>query len=134
MKRVMCFGTFDGVHKGHEFYLKEAKRHGDYLTVVVALDSTVAEVKSRSPRHSALQRAGHVRKLGIADKVVIGNPDDKLRVIVEERPDVICLGYDQTFFTEGLKEKLKKRGINPEIIRVSAFMPEVYKSSIKAQK
>ncbi|MBI3033853.1 adenylyltransferase/cytidyltransferase family protein [Candidatus Woesearchaeota archaeon] len=134
MKKVMCFGTFDGVHKGHEFYLNEAKRHGNYLTVVVALDSTVAEVKGRSPRHSAGQRAEQVRKAGIADKVVVGNKGDKLKVVVDEKPDIICLGYDQTFFTGHIKEKLLEKGLKVEVKRIGAFKPEVYKSSKLKEK
>ena len=41
MKKVMCFGTFDGVHKGHEYYLHEARKLGDYIVVVVALEDVV---------------------------------------------------------------------------------------------
>ncbi len=129
MKKVMCFGTFDGMHKGHEFYLTEAKKKGDYLVVVVALDETVNEVKGRRPKLPASERASLLRQLGIADKVLIGNPGDKLMVIIDERPDIIALGYDQTSFTERLQQQLNSLGLNPEIIRLPAFQPEVYKSS-----
>ena len=27
--KVLAFGTFDILHKGHEFYLKQAKKHGE---------------------------------------------------------------------------------------------------------
>ena len=130
MTRVMCFGTFDGVHKGHEYYLREAKKLGDFLVVVVALDETVEAVKKKSPVYNARERAYKVQQLEIADKVIMGNPGDKLNVVVDEKPDVICLGYDQTFFTENLKERLKLRGLNPEIVRIKAYKPEWYKSSI----
>ncbi|MBI2143138.1 FAD synthase [Candidatus Woesearchaeota archaeon] len=129
-KKVMCFGTFDVLHEGHKFYLTEAKRLGDYLVVVVARDDTVKEVKKRQPLHSESERVRHLQQLGIADKVVLGNPGDKLKVIEDEMPDVICFGYDQNAFTENAKEKLKQRGLNVEVVRLPAYKPEVYKSSL----
>ncbi|MCD4694128.1 adenylyltransferase/cytidyltransferase family protein, partial [bacterium] len=50
MIKVMCFGTFDNLHLGHLFYLKEAKKFGDYLVVVIARDNNVKKIKGRCPR------------------------------------------------------------------------------------
>ena len=130
MKKVMCFGTFDVLHEGHKFYLTEAKKLGDFLVVVVARDETVKEVKKRLPMHDENERARQLRQLEVADKIILGNPGDKLKVIEVERPDVICFGYDQKAFTENAKEKLKQRGLNVEIVRMPAYNPEVYKSSL----
>jgi cytidyltransferase-like protein len=33
------------VHKGHKYYLKEAKKYGDILITIVARDSTIEKVK-----------------------------------------------------------------------------------------
>jgi cytidyltransferase-like protein len=44
-KVVMTFGTFDVFHPGHRFYLAEARKLGDRLLVIVALDSTVEKIK-----------------------------------------------------------------------------------------
>ena len=129
MKKVMCFGTFDGVHKGHEYYLREAKKLGDFLVVVVALDETVKQTKKKEPRYPVDERIRQLQKLGFIDNVIRGNHGDKLRVVADEKPGIICLGYDQTFFTENIKEKLQQRGLNPKIIRMGAYRPEVYKSS-----
>ncbi len=130
MKKTMCFGTFDVVHKGHEYFLKKARKMGDYLVVVVALDETVEAVKKRKPKYNAIEMAEHVKALGIADKVILGGREDKLKVILDEKPDVICLGYDQDSFTATLEEQLKKKGLTPKIVRIKAFKPEIYKSSI----
>lgn len=129
MKKVMCFGTFDRLHKGHEYYLSKAKELGDFLVVVVALDETVMQTKNKKPQHSADERIRRLHEFGVADKIIAGNPGDKLKVVADEKPDVICLGYDQTFFTENLKEKLAQLGLKPEIVRIGAYMPELYKSS-----
>ncbi len=131
MAKVMCFGTFDTLHSGHEFFLKEAKKLGDYLVVAVARDSTVAAVKKRKPLNDESLRVRNVQKLGIADRVVLGYADDKLRIVEEEKPDVICLGYDQTSFTEDLGVKLRQRGLKDvEIVRLPSYHPEKYKSSL----
>ena len=47
MKKVLVFGTYDIFHKGHEYFLKESKKKGDYLIVVVARDSTVKKIKEK---------------------------------------------------------------------------------------
>ena len=47
MKKVMCAGTFDIVHKGHIYFLEQAKKFGDYLVVVVARDSTSEKNKGK---------------------------------------------------------------------------------------
>jgi FAD synthetase len=130
MKKVMCFGTFDILHDGHKFYLTEAKKLGGFLVVVVARDETVKSVKGRQPLHSESERVHNLQQLRIADKVVLGNPGDKLKVVEDEKPNIICLGYDQTFFTDDIKEKLLQRGLDVEVVRLPAFKPELYKSSL----
>ena len=134
MKKVMCFGTFDILHAGHKFYLSEAKKLGGFLAVVVARDETVKAVKGRLPLHSESVRVHNLQQLRIADKVILGNPGDKLKVVQDEKPDVICLGYDQTFFTDDIKQKLLQRGLDVEVVRLPAFKPEVYKSSLIKKK
>ncbi|MBI2546112.1 FAD synthase [Candidatus Woesearchaeota archaeon] len=129
MKKVLVFGTFDILHPGHLYFLREAKGRGDTLVAVVALDETVKQVKGKSPQNNQEQRMENLLKTGIVDKAVLGNPGDKHLIIEQLRPDVICLGYDQKFFTENLKENLAQRGINAEIIRIGSYYPEKYKSS-----
>lgn len=38
---VMCFGTFDIFHPGHEYYLGEAQKLADIMTIVIARDHRV---------------------------------------------------------------------------------------------
>ncbi|RMF05615.1 FAD synthase [Candidatus Woesearchaeota archaeon] len=129
-KKVMVFGTFDGLHPGHEFVFREAKKHGSKLIVVVARDETVKAVKGKPPRHDEKTRLEEVKNSPLVDIAVLGNPGDKYRVIEEFMPDVICLGYDQQAFTDRLQEELKRRSINAEVVRLKPFMPHKYKSSI----
>lgn len=124
----MCTGTFDLLHLGHLHYFEEAKKHGDYL-VVVARESN-ARKEGKNPQFKEKERLARVAEQKIVDKALLGNERDKLKIVEQEKPDVICLGYDQQVDEEKLKEILAQRGLHPEIIRAHAYQPEKYKSSI----
>ena len=109
MTTVMCFGSFDVLHQGHLYFLKMAKSLGDKLIVVVARDSTIEEVKGKTPKYHERDRVEHVRDLKIADKVVLGYETDKYEIIEDINPDVIALGYDQDSFADKLNEEMEKR-------------------------
>jgi FAD synthetase len=128
--KVMAFGTFDVIHPGHSFYLKRAKKLGKELVVVVGRDLTVKKVKGRMPQHMEQRRLSDVKKMEIADKVILGYLSDQLRIVEEEKPDTIALGYDQRAFTEDLFKKLKERGLLVDIVRIPSYKPSVNKSSI----
>lgn len=130
MKTVMAFGTFDLIHPGHEYFLKQAKKQGDSLIVIIARDRTVKQVKGKLPHNDEKQRQKAVLGLNLADKVVLGNLSDKYAVIRRYRPNIICLGYDQNNFTGQLKKQIKKAKLHSKIIRLKALKPNQYKSSI----
>ncbi|MFH0804742.1 MAG: adenylyltransferase/cytidyltransferase family protein [Patescibacteria group bacterium] len=130
MKKVLVTGTFDILHPGHVYLLRQARLQGDFLTVVVARDETVRLVKGKRPIHSHSVRAANVRRLGIADRVIIGRRGDKLRVIEIVRPDIICLGYDQRSFTRNLRVELQKRGLKTKVVRLRSYHPRRYKTSL----
>jgi cytidyltransferase-like protein len=104
MIKVMVFGTFDSLHRGHIFFLKEALKRGDYLTAVTARDKTVDELKGRSPLHNYGKREKKLMATGLVDQVI---PSDKERgsweVIEREKPHIICLGHDQIAMRESLE-------------------------------
>lgn len=127
MKKVMIFGTFDMIHPGHINMIKQAKKYGDYLIVVIARDSTVEKVKGRLPRNSEQIRLQAMIDSNLADKVILGNEGDKFKVIQNEQPDVIALGYDQKIIVEDLEKKV---GENVQIVRLEPFQPEIYKTSL----
>ena len=133
MKKVLVFGTFDILHEGHKFLFKKAKALGDRLIVIVACDETVRKVKGKMPVNDEKKRLGQVRKIPEVDEAFLGRKgkdEDKYFVIKDYAPDVICLGYDQAFLTEGIKSKIKEFGLKAEVVRLPAFMPEKYKSSL----
>jgi len=129
-KKILVFGTFDIFHPGHEFHLKRAKKYGNELNVVVARDETVKQVKGQYPLNNEQDRFSFINSLDYIDKAFLGCGKDKYSIIEKIKPDIICIGYDQNSFTKDLKPILKKRGLNPKIIKFKkGFKTKVYKSS-----
>ena len=130
----MCTGTFDIIHKGHLYYLSQAKKYGDKLIVVVARDKTSHKFKGRKPINNERKRLQAVSKLKIVDKAVLGRHGNIFNIIEEIKPDVICLGYDQKVKIHDLRKELIKRSIRAKVVRIKAYKPEIYKSSRIAVK
>ncbi len=130
MKKAMVFGTFDIFHEGHKDFFRQAKEYGEYLIVVVARDKNVLKAKNRLPQNNEIARQKKISDNQLADIVVLGDLDDKYKVIEEYKPDAICLGYDQKVSLEELKQKLIKFNLDKiQIVRLNPFHPEIYKSS-----
>lgn len=130
MKIVMVFGVFDGIHPGHEHLFKKAKALGDWLVVVAARDQTVKKVKGHFPKRKEAARLQALEELPAVDQVVMGSKSNPYSIFNSIKPQVICLGYDQEVFVDKLPEALKQRNIDAEIIRLEAFQPDRYKSSL----
>lgn len=113
----MASGTFDLLHMGHIYYLKEAKKLGDELVVVVACDATVRKMK-HEPVTPEKMRVNIIKELQVVDQVFLGKEDDMFEIVEKIQPDIIAIGYDQIPDEEKLKEDLKKRGIDAEIVRL----------------
>jgi len=120
MVKVMATGTFDLLHLGHIYYLKEAKKQGDKLAVVVATDSTVRRLK-HEPVNSEEIRLGLIKELRIVDEAYLGHEDDMYEIVKEIKPDIIALGFDQIHDEEKIKSELKKRKISAKVVRVKEF-------------
>lgn len=123
----MIFGTFDILHPGHINFFEQAKKQGDYLIVVIARDLNVKKIKGEFPINNEITRVDEVKKVGIADEVILGRLNDWFGLIEEIKPDIICLGYDQKDFN--LKDELIKRNLDTKIIRLKPHKKEKYKSS-----
>ncbi|MBU1201033.1 MAG: FAD synthase [Nanoarchaeota archaeon] len=131
MIKVMAFGSFDLFHRGHEEYLLQARSFGDCLVVVVSRDSSYERIKKEKPLHSEEQRLEVIAQKEYVDKAMLGDKKDFYKVIHDEKPDILCLGYDQRISEDTIYEELERRGIkNIEIKRAKSHKAEVYKSSL----
>ncbi len=120
MVKVMATGTFDLLHMGHIYYLKEAKKLGDVLTVVVARDSTVRKLK-HEPVNTEDIRLDLIKEVRVVDEAYLGYEDDMYAIVKEVKPDIIALGYDQIHDENVIRRELKKRNLNAKVIRLSEY-------------
>lgn len=120
MVKVMATGTFDLLHMGHIHYLREAKKLGDKLVVVVATDSTVRRLK-HEPVNPEQIRLNLIKELKVVDEAYLGHEDDMYEIVKEINPDIIALGFDQIHDEDKIKSELKKRGIKAKIVRLTEF-------------
>lgn len=116
MIRVLATGTFDLLHPGHVTYLKECKALGDELYVIVARDSMIRH--KPKPVIPEDQRVEMINAFKVVDKALLGSEEDIFAPIMEIKPDVVALGYDQHFDENELKNELHKRGLCVRVVRI----------------
>jgi len=116
----MATGTFDLLHIGHIYYLKEAKKLGDKLVVVVACDATVRRLK-HEPVTTEQMRLNLIKELRVVDDAVMGDEDDMYKIVEKIQPDIIALGYDQIHDEQSLKQQLEKRKMRARIVRLPKY-------------
>ncbi len=127
MIRVVATGTFDILHPGHLYYLEESRNLGDELVVIVARDTNVKH-KPR-PILPEDQRLRVVRALRPVDQARLGDLHDMFRPIEELRPDIITLGFNQHFDEEHLRQRLRERGLDAEVVRIPGYPGSLASSS-----
>ncbi|MEK7128577.1 MAG: adenylyltransferase/cytidyltransferase family protein [Patescibacteria group bacterium] len=130
--RIMVFGTFDGVHKGHLDFFKQTKKLApkSFLIVSVARDVNVLKIKGRLPSLDEKKRIALIKKYKIIDKTVLSGIKNHIPHIARERPDIIALGYDQKNYIKNLKRDLKNKGILVKIVRLKPYKEKIYKNNL----
>jgi glycerol-3-phosphate cytidylyltransferase-like family protein len=78
--------------------LKRAKDLGDELIIILASD----ENNKKPYAVSEEKRKKDLESLNIADKILIGDSEDKKKIVNKIKPNIIALGYDQEL-PEGLE-------------------------------
>lgn len=121
----MVFGTFDGLHPGHLSYFKQARKYGDYLIAIAALDKNVLKFKGRLPKFSQNQRLRGLKKCPLIDEARLGGKN-RFDIIAKLQPDIVCLGYDQKTDVKLLRTMFP----SIKIVRLKAYQPKIYKSSL----
>lgn len=130
MKKVLVAGTFDFLHPGHVDLFRQAKARGDFLVVVIARDATVEKIKGQKPFFPEAKRLDAVVKQKLVDQARLGNVGGPLwDVLLEEKPDVVVLGYDQRVDESEIQFFARSHGLSLIVVRAKALQPEKFKSS-----
>lgn len=134
--RIMVFGTFDGLHKGHLNFFAQARRLAKrpYLIVSIARDKNVFKIKGYRPIVKDVERRDLVRKCKLVDRAVLAGKTNYLPHILKEMPDIIALGYDQRAYVKNLKKDLKNKGLIVKIIRLKPYKEKIYKNRLLNKK
>jgi glycerol-3-phosphate cytidylyltransferase-like family protein len=76
----------------------------------------------------------HVLDSGIPNIAVLWDAHDHFLCLKTYTPDVICLGYDQIWFSEGLQEFYTRQWLElPNIVRLKACNADKRKSTLIAK-
>jgi len=96
MKLVVTSGYFNPIHKGHIELLKEAKRLGDILIVIVNTDRQV-ELKGSKPFMDEIERLEIVKSVRYVDLALLSIDIDGTQAKTLEvlKPDIFAKGGDR---------------------------------------
>ena len=132
-RKVMVVGTFDGIHNGHIHYLKEARKLGNHLTVLISKDKT----KWRLPPLYKLpekERANLVKALNLADKIILGSKKNPLEKILKHAPHIVAITKYHPVEHTLLESELRKNGSKTKVKLVKHYKKSVYDKHHKKNK
>lgn len=94
MKKVLTYGTFDLLHKGHVRILRRAKELGDYLIVAVSTDEFNA-LKGKKAYYSYKERKEILESIKYVDLVIPEFTwDQKIKDVIKYDVDTFVMGDD----------------------------------------
>ena len=136
-KKVLIAGTFDILHPGHIFFIKEASKLGE-VYVIVSTDKNARRFKEAPPIVPENQRLEVVQNLKNVKKARLGRADnDTLKTVEEIQPDIVLLGPDQKYNLDTLKKGLLEKGLNHiEVKRLESYYSkfDLHSSSLIKKK
>ena len=104
---ILTNGCFDILHKGHVSYLNEAKKHADYLWVLLNSDNSVKKLKGDNrPINNQNDRKYVLENIKAVDKVIVFNQLSCSFWIDLIQPDFYCKASDYNIKNIN-KEQLK---------------------------
>lgn len=119
---VFTNGCFDVLHRGHVFYLEQARELGDVLVVAVNSDASVARLKGAGrPINPCRDRMSVLAALTPVDYVTCFEEDTPARLLRMFRPHLYVKGGDYT--PEMLPETPLVRALGGEV-RVLGYLPD----------
>lgn len=109
MRKVITYGTFDLLHRGHINLLRRARDLGDHLIVGLSTDR-FNDVKGKDAFYPYEERLAVLEAVRYVDEVI---PEDdwaqKARDIVDHGVEVFVMGQDWTGHFDDLSEYCEVR-------------------------
>lgn len=146
MKKVITYGTFDLLHRGHIKLLERAKELGNYLIVGVTSDDFDKARGKINVQQSLMERIEAVRSTGIADEIIVEEYEgQKIDDICRYGIDIFTVGSDWKGYFDYLKEyceviylertqgissseiRSEKRCINIGLVGITSMVQKVVK-------
>ena len=129
----MVFGVFDRLHPGHRAFLRQTKKYGGDLMVVVARDHATIKLKRKWPQENEKARLQSVARLKIVSRAVLGDKrQGSYDVIKKYKPNVICFGYDQQRLYRDILDNMKQGKIpRIRLIKLKSYRPHKFHSSFR---
>jgi cytidyltransferase-like protein len=129
--KVMVFGVFDRLHPGHLYLLYHARLKGKELVAVIARDASVKKLKGAMPEWSQRKRMSAVKATGLVTKVILGDlKEGTYAVVKKHKPDIICLGYDQSRLKKDLEQKMAKGSGSNRLPKIPLYTLKPYKAEV----
>lgn len=136
-KIVMAGGCFDIIHVGHLKFLKNAKKRGDVLFILLESDESVRKLKGPNrPYNSQKDRAEILSALKPVDYVVIlenmKKNQDYDRLIGQIRPDVFAVTKNDPGNAHKKRQAELFGGTVKEVIlRIENYSTTIVKNKLK---
>jgi len=103
-KRIITYGTFDILHRGHINLLRRAKALGDYLILGLSSDHFNV-VKQKNAYYPFADRRMIMESIRHVDQVIIeDNWEQKAADIINHRIDIFVMGDDWAGKFDHLKD------------------------------
>lgn len=134
--KIMIFGTFDGLHPGHLNLFKQARAlaRNPFLIVSLARDKNVFKIKGEYPIHKEKRRLFFLKHNKFIDKAILGKANYSFSHILQEKPDIVALGYDQKYYVSDLKKDLKNKNVAIKVVRLKPYKEKIYKNHLLRKK
>ena len=94
MRKVITYGTFDLIHRGHINILRRARELGDHLTVGLSTDS-FNQVKGKTTYYTYEERDFILRAIRYVDNIIPETCwDQKIKDVISHEISIFVMGSD----------------------------------------
>ncbi len=132
-KIITTNGCFDILHRGHAFYLQEAKKLGDVLVVGINSDASVKSLKGEGrPINKAIDRAFLISQLKSVDYTFIFEESLPIDFLKKIAPHVHVKGGD--YQVEALPEYKILQSLGAKIVTIPFVEGYSTTSTLKKMK